>query len=139
MVVRERRQVQEVPPVRLRVTEHRALHVRCPACRAVSVGAFPREAPSRAQYGPRLRALAVYLVEQQLVPYARVRALLADLFGAALSRGTLVAGSSRRHRLAPVEAAVKQALSGYRCCTATRPACAERGGWRGRMWPARLG
>ena len=32
------------------------------------MGAFPAEAPSRAQYGPRLRALAVYLVEEQLVP-----------------------------------------------------------------------
>src|SRR5258706_15458499 len=72
----ERRQVHEVPPVRLLVREHRALHVRCPACEQVSVGVFPTEAPSRAQYGPRLRALAVYLVEQQLIPYARVR----DLF-----------------------------------------------------------
>ncbi len=29
---RERRPVQEVPPVRLRVTEHQALHLRCPRC-----------------------------------------------------------------------------------------------------------
>ena len=57
---------------------------------ASATGVFPAEAPSRAQYGPRLRALAVYLVEQQLVPYARVRALLADLFGAHVSLGTLV-------------------------------------------------
>jgi transposase len=49
VVRRERRQVHELPPVRLRVTEHRALHVRCPRCQAVSVGTFPAEAPSRAQ------------------------------------------------------------------------------------------
>src|SRR5271166_2422363 len=91
VVVRERRQVQELPPVRLVVTEHQALHVRCPACQRVTSGAFPAEAPSRAQYGPRLRALAVYLVEQQLVPYGRVRELLDDLFAAPLSLGTLVA------------------------------------------------
>ncbi len=41
----ERRQVQEVPPVHLRVTEHRALRVRC---QQVSIGAFPAEAPNSA-------------------------------------------------------------------------------------------
>ena len=64
-----------------------ALHLRCPVCQTVSVGAFPAQAPSRAQYGPRVRALAVYLVEQQLVPYGRVRELLSDLLGADLSLG----------------------------------------------------
>jgi transposase len=41
VVRRERRQVHEVPAVRLRVREHQALHVRCPACQAVNVGTFP--------------------------------------------------------------------------------------------------
>ncbi|HEX9412868.1 MAG TPA: IS66 family transposase [Ktedonobacterales bacterium] len=76
--------------MRLQITEHQALHVRCPTCHEVSVGAFPAEASSRAQYGLRLRALAVYLLEQQLIPYARVRQLLADLFGVEVSLGTLV-------------------------------------------------
>ncbi len=58
----ERRQVHELPPVRRLIREHRALHVRCPSCEQLSVGTFPAEAPSRAQYGPRLRALAVYAV-----------------------------------------------------------------------------
>src|SRR5271166_6294840 len=111
VVVRERRQVHELPPVRLVVTEHQALHVQCPACQAVSIGAFPAEAPSRAQYGPRLRALAVYLVEQQLVPYGRVRELLADLFAASLSLGTLVEWVQRAATiLEPVEAQIKAAL-----------------------------
>ena len=111
VVLRERRQVQDLPPLRLQITEHQALHVRCPACQAVSRGAFPPEAPSRAQYGPRLRALAVYLVEQQLVPYARVQELLRDLFGADLSGGTPVAWVREAAAiLEPVEAAIKVAL-----------------------------
>ena len=52
VVLRERRQVHELPPVRLVVTEHQALHVRCPACQALTRGTFPAEAPSRVQYGP---------------------------------------------------------------------------------------
>ena len=89
VTLRERRQVQDLPRVRLAVTEHQALHVRCAHCQAVSVGAFPEEAPSRAQYGPRLRALAVSLLQQQFVPYGRVRGLCANLCGATLSLGTL--------------------------------------------------
>jgi transposase len=59
VVGHERRQVRELPALRLVVQEHRALHLRCPRCQAITVGPFPREAASRAQYGPRLRALAV--------------------------------------------------------------------------------
>ncbi len=113
VVLRERRQVQDLPRVRLVVTEHQALHVRCPTCQAVSVGAFPVEAPSRAQYGPRLRAFAVYLLQQQFVPYGRVRELLADLAGASLSLGTLLSWVQQSAvTLAPVEAQLKAALQG---------------------------
>jgi transposase len=111
VVLHERRQVQDVPPLRLQITEHRALHIACPACQAVSVGAFPPEVPSRAQYGPRLRALVVYLVEQQLVPFGRVRELLSDLFGTRLSTGTLVQWVQQSAAaLEPVEAQIKAAL-----------------------------
>jgi transposase len=108
---RERRQVLDLPRVRLTVTEHQALHVRCAACQAVSVGAFPADAPSRAQYGRRLRAFAVYLVQQQFVPYGRVRELLADLAGASVSLGTLLTWVQQcAAALAPVETRLKAAL-----------------------------
>jgi len=108
----ERRQVHELPPVRLLIREHRALQVRCRSCAQVSVGSFPAEAPSRAQYGPRLRALAVYLVEQQLIPYARVRELLGDLLGAHISVGTLIRWVAQgAEALRPVEEAIKAALT----------------------------
>jgi transposase len=111
VVGRERRQVQELPAVRLLVTEHQALRVRCGHCQAVNMGTFPAEAPSRAQYGPQLRALAVYLVEEQLVPLGRVQQVLRDLVGVRLGRGTLVRWIQQAFRtLAPVEAALTAAL-----------------------------
>jgi transposase len=114
-LLRERRQVHELPRVRLRTTEHQRLHVRCPTCAQVSVGAFPAEAPSRVQYGPQLRALAVYLVEEQLVPLGRVQQLLGDLFSLHLARGTLVSWIKRAGGvLAPVETQLKAALQGAR-------------------------
>jgi len=107
----ERRQVQELPPVRLTVTEHRILHVRCPSCGASTAAKAPSGVPAPRQYGPRLRALCAYLVQQQFVPSARVRELVADVFGAALSVGTLV--TLVRHgaaRLQEVEEEIKTAL-----------------------------
>jgi hypothetical protein len=107
----ERRQVQELPPVRLHVTEHQILHVRCPACGATTEAQAPAGVSAPQQYGPRLRAMATYLVEQQFVPYARVREFFADVFGAALSVGTLVnlvrLGAAR---LRSVEDEIKGAL-----------------------------
>jgi transposase len=111
VVLYERRQVRDLPPVRLVVREHRAVHVRCPRCEQVSVGQFPAEAPSRAQYGPQLRALGVYLLEQQLIPYARVRELFADLLGAPVAVGTLLRWVEQgAQTLQPVEEAIKGAL-----------------------------
>src|SRR5260221_11000940 len=107
----ERRPGYDLPPVRLVVREHRALQVRCPACDQVRVGALPAEAPSRAQYGPRLRALAVYLVEQQLIPYARVPERFAELVGPAVSLGTLTRWVRQgAQTLRPVEDPIKAAL-----------------------------
>jgi transposase len=111
VVGRERRQVYELPPLRLVVHEHQALHLRCPQCHQVGVGAFPIEASSRAQYGPRLRALAIYLVGQQFVPYARVRSLFAEVLGLHLSTGTLVQWMQQAATvLEPVEAQIQAAL-----------------------------
>jgi hypothetical protein len=95
LVVCERRHVHELPALRLRSTAHRRLQLRGPACARVSAGTLPAVAASRAQYGPRrLRALAAYLVEQQLVPDGRARALLADLFGARRARLARDAGGA---------------------------------------------
>jgi transposase len=86
----ERRQVSELPPLRLQITEHQILHVRCLACGATTAAEAPAGVRAPQQYGPRLRALCAYLTHQQFVPYARVRELVADVLGAAVSVGTLV-------------------------------------------------
>jgi hypothetical protein len=57
--------------------------------------------------------LTVYLVAQQFVPYARARALLADLTGARLAVGTLVAWVQQSAAtLQPVEDELKAARRG---------------------------
>ena len=51
-VAGERRQVFELPPLRLVCTEHRLAERTCRHCGAVSRGAYPAEARSTVQYGP---------------------------------------------------------------------------------------
>jgi transposase len=79
----ENRQVFDLPKPRLEVTEHQATTYCCAQCRAMTTAAFPEGVNAHVQYGPRLRAAAVYCNVQQLVPEDRVCQLLRDLFGAA--------------------------------------------------------
>jgi transposase len=107
----DRRQVRDLPPVRLVVTEHRAERVRCPHCHVLSPAAFPDGVEAPAQYGPGVRALAVYLSQQQLLPFARVRAVLSEVVGCPLSVGTVVSLVQRcATALADAEAETKSAL-----------------------------
>jgi transposase len=55
----EARQVFDLPPVRLIVTEHRSQRRRC-ACGHITRAAFPADAGAPAQYGHRMRALGVW-------------------------------------------------------------------------------
>ena len=88
LVGERRRQVFDIPPVSLEVTEHRALTRRC-ACGACTSGAFPDAVGAPTQYGPRLQSLVVYLAHYQLVPMARLTELLDDWLGVAISQGTV--------------------------------------------------
>ena len=113
--VKERRQVHDLPEVRLLVREHQVEEVCCPACQQVSRGSFPAEVEALVQYGPQMRALAVYLHEYQLVPLARVSELLADLCACEVSEGTVLTWvECTAERLAPVVARIADWLSAGR-------------------------
>ncbi len=107
----ERRQVFDLPPLSLLVTEHEAQTERCPHCQACTSGTFPAGITQAAQYGPGLLALGVYLQTYQLLPFARTHELLQDLFGASPSQGTLAhALEGAATGLAPVEEQIRQAI-----------------------------
>ena len=89
----QRRQVFDLPPVKLIVTEHRREARRCPACRMTAKANFPAGISAPAQYGPRLLARAAYLNLYQLLPVARTSEALSDLFGCSVSPATVARAS----------------------------------------------
>jgi transposase len=95
VVSRARRQVFDVPPVRLRVSEHRLVSCRCAGCGAVTAAAAPAGVGAPAQYGPGVAGAAVYLSVEHHVPVARTARVMADLVGASVSTGWV---ASQPHR-----------------------------------------
>jgi transposase len=85
----ERRQVFDLPAVALEVTEHQVLERTCGHCGQVNRGGFPPSVKAPVQYGEQVRATVVYLRAQQLLPEERTVEVLEDLFGCALSPGTV--------------------------------------------------
>ncbi len=90
------RQVFDLPaPKPLAVTEHRAHHCRCDKCGTRSKGSFPEGVAAPVQYGKRITAFVIYLLQYHLLPEDRLAELMADLFGAKLVPAT-IAGMSQR-------------------------------------------
>src|SRR6266705_6249770 len=82
-----RRQVAELPPIVVRVTEHRLHRVCCPECAAVTTAEPP--AASRWAFGPRLQAAVVTLAVRNRVSRRDTSELARELFGVELSTGTV--------------------------------------------------
>lgn len=86
----EKRQVFDIPPLKLEVTEHRTETKECPYCKSTTTSEFPIGVNSRVQYGNNVNAFIVYLNQYQLLPYQRLTELFEDLFNQPLSQGTLL-------------------------------------------------
>jgi transposase len=86
----DRRQVIDIPPLHLEVVEHRFESKTCHRCNAVTTShQDAREITAPTQYGPGIKALAVYLKTYQLLPFKRAAELIRALFGGTLCEGTL--------------------------------------------------
>jgi transposase len=86
----ERRQVFDIPPIRMEVTEHQCETKCCPYCKTENKGSFPLQVSQPTQYGNSLKQFAVYLSNYQLIPYNRCAQLIEDLTGIRPSQATLV-------------------------------------------------
>ena len=83
-----RHQVEELPVMAVRVTEHQCQRVRCPDCDQTSTGVLPAQIASSC-FGPRLQAAIVTLSVRNRISRRDVVELCEQLFASRISTGTI--------------------------------------------------
>src|SRR6266536_5917852 len=84
----QRHQLVELPPINVRVTEHRLHRLRCPACAAETRAELPAGVP-RSAFGPRLQAAVATVTIRNRVSRRDTVELTNELFGVRLAIGSI--------------------------------------------------
>lgn len=125
--IKRTREVIELPPPAVVVTEHVYLERRCPDCgrRCVPGPELHGVVAGRGRLGNRLVGLIAVLREEARLPFAAIRSLLRTLYGLEVSVGALVGAVHR------VAAAGVAALAEVRTAIRASPVLhADETGWR---------
>lgn len=105
-----RHQVQELPAVRVQVTEYRLAGRHCAACGALTRATLPAGVPART-IGPGLAAVSAVLTGRYRLTKREAGQCLADLFGAEVAVGTVSTIEQQvSAALAPVVAEARAAV-----------------------------
>lgn len=108
----ETRQVFDLPPIKLEVTEHRVVNKICPHCGWVNCGEFPAGITPGVRYGDNIKSLAVYLIVYHLLPWQRTCEMIGDITHQTIAEGTLAAAINEcADNLGPTEEETKKAIS----------------------------
>jgi transposase len=128
----EKRQVFDIPPVKVKVTEYQAEIKTCSHCLSVNKAMFLSSVSQPVQYGPNVKAHAVYLTVRQHLPYQRTAELFRDFFSLAISPATIFKANKECSLLLekPVKDIKDQiAASDVACFDESGNRCAKKNYW----------
>lgn len=107
----QKRQIFDLPTMKITVTEHRSETKHCPCCNTRTIGQFPAGVTKATQYGSTIKSVVLYMMQHQLIPFERTTAFLKDLFGCDISEGTLKNWNAEAYSfLADAEEQIKEQL-----------------------------
>lgn len=108
----EKRQVFDLPEIKMEVTEHQAEVKVCPACQKTTKGQFPLGVSQATQYGKKIKAQMAYFHQYQLLPLKRAQEMFQELYGQSIGAGTILAACEEvAERIEPVNQAIKEHLT----------------------------
>ena len=107
----EKRQLFDLPDVKMQVTEYQAHTVECRECHTLNKAEFPNNVNATTQYGDNLKSFISYLNAYQMLPYERIAEIIEDLASHKISVGTIYNFLNTHYdKLEEFESSLKQSL-----------------------------
>jgi transposase len=88
LVLKSRRQVLDIPPIRPHYTEHRSYQGTC-SCGQTTIASFPAGVNSPISYGPNIESLVAYMHARQYIPYERAAEYFKDVHNVNISQASI--------------------------------------------------
>lgn len=85
----EKRQLFDIPPMSIEVTEYQSHKVYCPYCQSINQEEFPEQVKATTQYGHNLKAWVSYLNTHHMLPYERISEMIEDMVNHKISTGSI--------------------------------------------------
>jgi transposase len=92
-VQREKRQVFDIPAIRIEVTDHQSLTKVCPFCGTANIAEFPPEVTQPTQYGANVKSHASYFSTYHYIPLKRSADIFEDVFRHRVSEAVILDAS----------------------------------------------
>jgi transposase len=89
----EKRQVFDIPAIRIEVTEHQVLMKVCPSCGTTNTAEFPPEITQPTQYGSNVKSHAAYFSNYHHIPLKRSAEMFEDVFRHRVSEAVILDAS----------------------------------------------